>query len=71
MDATGGAKMKKRDMFIIGLVLGAVLGAVAALLMAPKTGKETRRILAAQWGNLWQRDRSRRETKDGMGSAHH
>jgi gas vesicle protein len=62
--------MKKRDMFIVGLISGAVLGAVAALLLAPKTGKETRRILATQWGNLWQRDRSRRETKDGAGSAH-
>ena len=62
--------MKNRDMFIVGLISGAVLGAVAALLLAPKTGKETRRILATQWGNLWRRDRGRKETNDGMGSAH-
>ena len=31
--------------FIGGLMLGAAVGAVAGLLMAPRTGRETRRIL--------------------------
>ena len=31
--------------FLGGLVLGAALGAVAGLLVAPRTGRETRRIL--------------------------
>jgi gas vesicle protein len=61
--------MKKRDMFIVGLISGAVLGAVAALLLAPKTGKETRRILANGVGNLWRRKTDGRETKDAMGSS--
>ena len=61
--------MKKRDMFIIGLVSGAVLGAVAALLLAPKTGKETRRILANGVGNLWHRKTGGSGTKDAMGSS--
>ena len=61
--------MKKRDMFIVGLISGAVLGAVAALLLAPKTGKETRRILANGVGNLWRRKTGEGETKDAMGSS--
>lgn len=31
--------------FLGGLVLGTAMGAVAGLLMAPRTGRETRRIL--------------------------
>ncbi|MGF1571104.1 MAG: YtxH domain-containing protein [Nodosilinea sp.] len=31
--------------FIGGIVLGAAVGAVAGLLMAPRTGRETRKIL--------------------------
>lgn len=61
--------MKKRDMFIIGLVSGAVMGVVAALLLAPKTGKETRRILANGVGNLWRRKTAGSGTKDAMGSS--
>jgi gas vesicle protein len=61
--------MKKRDMFIVGLISGAVLGAVTALLLAPKTGKETRRILANGMGNLWRRKADGKETKDAMGSS--
>lgn len=61
--------MKKRDMFIVGLISGAVLGAVAALLLAPKTGKETRRILANGVGNLWRRKTGGSGTKDAMGSS--
>jgi gas vesicle protein len=61
--------MKKRDMFIVGLIAGAVVGAVAALLLAPKTGKETRRILANGMGNLWRRKPDGRESKDAMGSS--
>jgi len=61
--------MKKRDMFIVGLISGAVLGAVAALLLAPKTGKETRRIVANGMGNLWRGKTGEKGTKDAMGSS--
>ena len=37
-NAAGGA-------FIGGIILGAAMGAVAGLLAAPKSGKETRRVL--------------------------
>jgi gas vesicle protein len=37
---SGGA-----GVFLGGLVLGAAAGAVAGLLLAPKTGRETRRLL--------------------------
>ena len=36
---------KQSGGFIGGLMLGAAMGAVAGLLVAPRTGRETRRIL--------------------------
>lgn len=36
---------KQSGGFLGGLVLGAALGAVAGLLMAPRSGRETRKIL--------------------------
>jgi gas vesicle protein len=35
--------------------LGAVAGAAAALLLAPRTGRETRELLAEQGGDVWKR----------------
>jgi gas vesicle protein len=61
--------MQKRDMFIVGLISGAVLGGLAALLLAPKTGKETRRILKTWAGNLWRGKTGEKGTKDAMGSS--
>ena len=40
--------MSKRNNFIVGLLAGAAAGAVAGLLLAPKTGKENRQIIAAR-----------------------
>ena len=37
--------MKK---FSIGLAVGTVIGAIAGVLFAPKSGKETRQVLAAK-----------------------
>ena len=37
-----------RNNFIVGLLAGAAAGAVAGLLLAPKTGKENRQIIAAR-----------------------
>ncbi len=36
---------KRSGAFVIGVMLGAAAGTVATLLSAPRTGKETRRIL--------------------------
>ena len=37
--------MAKTNKFLTGLIAGAVIGAVAGVLLAPKTGKETRKLL--------------------------
>jgi gas vesicle protein len=34
--------------FTIGLAVGTVIGAIVGLLFAPKSGKETRQLLAAK-----------------------
>ena len=38
--------MSKGNRFVVGLISGAVIGAAAGLLLAPKTGEETRHIVA-------------------------
>ncbi len=35
-----------------GLIAGAVVGAMASLLLAPKTGKETRQIVVGRAGEV-------------------
>ena len=37
--------MEKRTKFITGLTVGAFIGAAAGLLLAPKTGRETRQVV--------------------------
>ncbi len=37
--------MTKNEKFLAGLVAGVVAGGVAAMLLAPKTGKDTRRVV--------------------------
>ena len=44
--------MADRNRFFTGLVAGAVGGAVAGLLLAPRTGKETRQIVVARAGEV-------------------
>lgn len=39
-------KMEKGD-FVAGILIGAVVGAVAGILLAPKSGKETRKDIAS------------------------
>ena len=54
-----------------GLIAGVAMGAVAGLLLAPKPGKESRRIVASQAGNIRDKTggyvdviRSRRKPKE-------
>lgn len=44
--------MAERNQFVTGLIAGVVVGAVAGLLLAPKTGKETRQIVVARAGEV-------------------
>lgn len=41
--------------FVLGVMAGAVIGAGVALLFAPKTGEETRRVLGEQYRGLAER----------------
>ncbi len=70
--------MTIRNRFILGFAAGAAIGAAAALLITPKTGKETRHIVtdgAGQvrrkagyyWGSLRQKIRP----AEGNGSGQH
>jgi len=74
--------MAKSNTFITGLIAGAVVGAVAGVLLAPKSGKETRQLLrerAAGFGggrfsNLFSKARGREEVEavaaSGNGSSY-
>jgi gas vesicle protein len=44
--------MAKSNTFITGLIAGAVVGAVAGVLLAPKSGKETRQLLRERAASL-------------------
>jgi gas vesicle protein len=46
-------------MFLMGLLVGAALGGVAALLMAPQPGAETRTMLKDRFGRMRDTIRSR------------
>ncbi len=42
--------MTKNEKFLAGLVAGVVAGGVAAMLLAPKPGEETRRVVGGRTG---------------------
>ena len=44
--------MVYRNQLFTGLIAGVVAGAVASLLLAPKTGKETRQFVVARAGEV-------------------
>ena len=54
-----GGKVMRQPSFSTGLIAGAAIGTVAALLFAPKAGKENRQIVATRSGKL-------REKADGF-----
>jgi gas vesicle protein len=43
------------DKLVTGLVLGAAIGVIAGLLWAPRLGKESRRVVVVQAGELRQK----------------
>jgi gas vesicle protein len=45
VECRGTSRMSGVGMFFIGLAAGAVAGGIAALLFAPKSGKETREMI--------------------------
>ena len=44
--------MANRNKLLTGLIAGVAVGAIAGLFLAPKPGKETRKIVATQAGTL-------------------
>jgi gas vesicle protein len=67
-------KMAKANRIITGLIAGSIIGAVAGLLIAPKSGKETREIVGTRAGELRERaeeyvgnlrERFRRQREEG------
>ena len=44
--------MRRGNKFVVGLAVGAIAGALAGTLMAPKSGKETRKAIRTRAGEL-------------------
>ncbi|MCH7605895.1 MAG: YtxH domain-containing protein [Chloroflexi bacterium] len=44
--------MANRNKLLTGLIAGVAVGAIAGLFLAPKPGKETRKIVATRAGTL-------------------
>ena len=47
--------MTRQEKFIYGLGTGVIIGTAAGMLLAPKTGRETRNLVAARAGGLRQK----------------
>ncbi len=43
---------KHNGKFVVGMVSGALVGTAVALLVAPKTGKETRKVIRSKTGHV-------------------
>ena len=43
---------KQTGKFVVGMVSGALVGTAVALLVAPKAGKETRRVIRSKAGHM-------------------
>ena len=60
--------MTTRSKFLWGLAAGAAVGAAAGVLLTPKTGKESRRAVAAGAEKTWHNLKNR--VGRGNGHAH-
>ena len=66
--------MARGGSLLVGLIVGALAGAVAGLLLAPKAGKETRKIIwdkggeyAGTFRGMLRRGVSSEEIEDSVG----
>ena len=65
IEGNGNSNMKG---FLIGMLVGAVVGSAAALLLAPKSGKETREMIRNKASETQEMLRSRvNEVKERVG----
>ena len=53
----GGFKMMRGNKFVVGLAVGALAGTLTGMLLAPKSGKETRKAIKTRAGELGSRTR--------------
>lgn len=51
--------MVKRNKLFVGMAVGAIVGAAIGLLMAPKSGQETREVIRGKTGQYAQALRGR------------
>ncbi|MEW9051906.1 MAG: YtxH domain-containing protein [Neobacillus sp.] len=49
---TQGENAESASSFLVGAIIGGIVGAAAAMLLAPKTGREIRSTLGSQAGTL-------------------
>ena len=49
--------MTTGNKFVVGLAVGALAGALTGMLLAPKSGKETRKVIKTRAGELGSRTR--------------
>ena len=68
--------MDRNHKVLYGLGTGVIIGAAAGLLLAPKTGKETRKIVGDRAGSIRSRaagtlrQAMRRRTSHGLEAVH-
>ncbi|MFA7253675.1 MAG: YtxH domain-containing protein [Patescibacteria group bacterium] len=57
--------MKNSNKFVLGALLGGAIGAVAGILFAPRSGKETRKIVSKKANDLTEKGKELiKETAD-------
>jgi len=55
IDRENAARRSKAGMLVLGVSIGCTVGAVAGILLAPRSGKETRDDVALRGGEAWEK----------------
>ena len=55
IDRENAARRSKAGMLALGVSIGCTVGAVAGILLAPRSGKETRDDVALRGGEAWEK----------------